>query len=199
LARTTRRRILWLAVLAITVAVIATHSLWLAAVGRFLVQAESPAPADAVLVLAGDGYGRRILKGAEVVRLGYAPRVFVSGPPGFYGSHECDLAIPFAVRHGYPESYFVPFPHEARSTEEEAHAILPELRRQGVRKLLLVTSDYHTRRAGATFRAAGSGIGIIVVAAPDVDFAPERWWKSRQGQKCVFFEVTKSIAAWIGL
>jgi uncharacterized SAM-binding protein YcdF (DUF218 family) len=120
-----RRRIVrLLAVLAFLAAAFAAHPVWLAAAGRFLVRADVPAPADAVLVLAGDTSGRRILKGAELVRQGFAPRVFVSGPPGFYGGHECDLAIPFAVKRGYPEPDFVPLPHEGRSTREEAQCLL---------------------------------------------------------------------------
>jgi uncharacterized SAM-binding protein YcdF (DUF218 family) len=195
-----RRRIVWLlAVLAFLVAAFAGHPVWLAAAGHFLVRAGAPAPADAVLVLAGDTSGHRILKGAELVRQGFAPRVFVSGPAGFYGAHECDLAIPFAVKRGYPESDFVPLPHEGRSTREEAQWLLPELRRRGVRRLLLVTSDYHTRRAGAVFRAAGRDFDVLVVAAPDEFFTAGRWWMTRQGRKRVAAEVAKTLADWIGL
>jgi len=150
-------------------------------------------------VLAGDTFGHRILKGAELVRQGYAPRVFVSGSSGFYGLNECDLAIPFAVKRGYPESDFVPLPHAGRSTREEARWLLPELRRRGVRRLLLVTSDYHTRRAGRAFRAAGGDLSIVVVAAPDQFFAAGRWWKTREAWKRVASEVAKTLADWIGL
>jgi uncharacterized SAM-binding protein YcdF (DUF218 family) len=194
-----RRGALWLAAVLFLVAAVAGHSLWLAAMGRFLVRAEAPQAADAVLVLAGDGYGHRILKGAEMVRQGFAPRAFVSGPPGYYGVHECDPAIRFAVARGYPENYFVPLPHQGRSTREEAQSMLPELRRRGVRKLLLVTSDYHTRRAGAVFRKLASGMSIVVVAAADESFDAGRWWKTREGRKCVFYELTKNVAERFGL
>jgi uncharacterized SAM-binding protein YcdF (DUF218 family) len=194
-----KRGALWLAAALLLVAAVAGHSLWLAAMGRFLVRAEAPQAADAALVLAGDGFGHRILKGAELVRQGFAPRAFVSGPPGYYGTHECDPAIRFAVARGYPESYFVPLPHQGRSTREEAQSILPELRRRGVRKLLLVTSDYHTRRAGAIFRKLASGMSIVVVAAADESFDAGRWWKTREGRKYVFYELTKNVAEWLGL
>jgi uncharacterized SAM-binding protein YcdF (DUF218 family) len=195
-----RRRIVWLlAVLAFLVAAFAAHPVWLAAASHFLVRADAPAPADAVLVLAGDTFGHRILKGAELVRQGFAPRVLVSGPPGFYGAHECDLAIPFAVKRGYPESDFVPLPHEGRSTREEAQWLLPELRRRGVRRLLLVTSDYHTRRAGAVFRAAGRDFDVLVVSVPDEFFTAGGWWKTREGRKRMATEVAKTLADWIGL
>ena len=194
-----RRRFLWLVVPILLLAAIATHPIWLAAVGHLLVRADAPAPSDAVLVLAGDGFGDRILKAGELVRAGLAPRVFVSGPREFYGFSECDLAIPFAVKRGFPESYFVPLPHAGSSTRDEARIILPELRRRGVARLLVVTSDYHTRRAGATFRAAGSGLSILVVATPDEFFAADRWWKSREGAKRVAGEVAKTLANWVGM
>jgi len=103
-----------------------------------------------VLVLAGDSSGHRILKGAELVRQGFAPKVIVSGPM-YYGAHECEPAIALAERAGYPASYFVHFEHDANSTEEEARAVGPMLRSLGAGQVLLVTSDFHTRRAGRCF------------------------------------------------
>jgi hypothetical protein len=44
---------------------IATHAIWLAALARFLVDSDPPAPADLVVVLAGDIAGNRILTGAD--------------------------------------------------------------------------------------------------------------------------------------
>jgi len=179
------------------------RSLWLPALGYALVHDDGPAKADLVVVLGGDYYGRRILKGAELVRQGYAPAALVSGPAGFYGAYECDLAIPFAVRHGYPPEYFIPFPNQALSTREEASLALPELRRRKVRSFLLVTSDYHTARAARLFRAAlraaGGGPVMRVVAAPDEFFRPDSWWRSRQAQKTVFAEWCKTIASAFGI
>ena len=93
----------------------------LGALGSYLVKAQDPQKADMVLVLAGDGAGNRILKAAQLVRDGYAPKVLVSGPGGMYGQHECDLEIPFAVKAGYPDSYFIHFENNAHSTRDEAH------------------------------------------------------------------------------
>src|SRR5436190_5405364 len=77
------------------------HAQILGALGNYLVQAGPPQKADAALVLAGDGWGLRILTAAQLVRDGFVPKVLVSGPDGAYGNNECDLAIPFAVKHGY--------------------------------------------------------------------------------------------------
>jgi uncharacterized SAM-binding protein YcdF (DUF218 family) len=171
----------------------------LGAFGSYLVHAEPPRKADIVLVLGGDPYGNRILTGSDLVRQGYAPKVLVSGSPGFYGAHECELAIPFAERAGYPASYFLHFEHDATSTMEEAQAVTPELRRLGAKRVILVTSDYHTRRAGKIFRAAAPDLMFYVVAAPDVHFTAHGWWHSREGRKTFVLEWTKTVTEWVGL
>lgn len=171
----------------------------LGAMGSYLVQTEPPRKADIVLVLAGDGTGNRILKAAELVRDGYASKVLVSGPDGNYGLHECDLEIPFAVRAGYPESYFVHFENTAKSTREEAHQAAEELRRRGVHSVLLVTSDFHTRRSKRMYKVEAPDLEVITVAAPDVNFTAHGWWKNRQGQKTAFYEWLKTVTSWFNI
>ncbi len=177
----------------------ATHSYWLAALGGWLVAAESPFQADAVVVLAGDRFGRRILKGAELVRQGFAPVALVSGPSGYYGMNESEAAIAFAVKRGYPAAFFVSVPHGALSTEEEAAVFARELRSRGCRRYNLVTSDYHTRRACGVFRRVIAGLEMRCVAAPDEFFRAGSWWKVRESRKIVFFEAAKTLATWLGL
>ena len=184
---------------ALVVLALAFHSAILAALGGYLVKADPPRKADIALVLAGDASGNRILKAAELVREGYAPKVLVSGPVGMYDYAECDLEIPFAVRRGYPQSYFEPYQHHAHSTQEEADAMLPELRRLGAKTVLLVTSDFHTRRAGRIFRRAAPDLTFDVVAAPDQYFTPSGWWKNREGRKTFMIEWMKTIAEWFGI
>jgi uncharacterized SAM-binding protein YcdF (DUF218 family) len=171
----------------------------LGAIGSYLVQAEPPVKADIGVVLAGDARGNRILKAGELVKQGFIPRALVSGPDGNYGFHECDLAIPFAVKAGYPESSFVHFENNARSTEEEARVIIDEMRRQGAHSVLVVTNDYHTRRAGRMFRNAGAGLKITMVSAPDANFSAEGWWRNRDGRKTALMEWMKTVASWFGI
>lgn len=169
------------------------------AAGSFLVRASGPVEADAVFVFAGDGTGRRITKAAELVREGYAPVAIVSGPQAYYGMYECDLAIPFAVHEGYPESYFEHFEHNAHSTEEEVDLAAPMIREHGIHRLLLVTTDFHTRRAMKQMRRVLPDVELTMVAAPDENFTADGWWKSRQGQKTFLYEWLKTVATWIGL
>jgi uncharacterized SAM-binding protein YcdF (DUF218 family) len=192
-------RILLLALAVIVVAGLLFRNSILAALGSYLVKADAPQKADIGLVLAGDGEGNRILTAAQLVRQGYISQVLVSGPSGLYGQYECDLAIPFAVKAGYPASYFLHFENEARSTQEEARDAIARLRQLGAHKVLLVTSDYHTRRSGKIYRTAAPDMQFVVVAAPDRYFTANGWWHNRQGEKIAFNEWVKTLTEPFGI
>jgi uncharacterized SAM-binding protein YcdF (DUF218 family) len=194
------RFLILLAVLAVVLGV--SYRLWLPLIGRALVHDDGPAAADIAVVLGGDNWGHRIETAGMLVRRGLVPTVLVSGPPGFYGEHETDLAIPFAVRKGFPEQWFVAFPNDALSTREEAGALLAELRRRGVHRVLIVTSDFHSARARriflATEKAMGGGPELRMVAAPDQFFHADSWWRGRESQKTAFIEWWKTLATALG-
>lgn len=168
--------------------------------GSYLVLASTPVKADAAFVLAGDMRGHRLKRAAELVRDGYVPLALVSGPMEWYGQNEADMAIAFAVRQGYPREWFEPVHIRSLSTEEEAYKVRDEFIRRGIKRLILVTSNYHTRRTGTTFRRImPRDIEITVVAASDEYFDPHSWWKNREGRKTAFIEMSKTVASWIGL
>jgi uncharacterized SAM-binding protein YcdF (DUF218 family) len=152
-----------------------------------------------IVVLAGDFSGNRILTAGDLVRRGFAPKALISGTSGEYGVHESDLAIPFAVRHGYPESYFVAFPNDGKSTREESSDVLAELNKRHAHRIVIVTSDYHTRRAGNIYRVTAPDLEIHMVAAPDLYFTPDGWWKNREGRKTFLLEWMKTVSNWVGM
>jgi uncharacterized SAM-binding protein YcdF (DUF218 family) len=184
---------------------LAVFSPWLLPwLGHFLIENDlPPAKADAALVLAGDMFGRRIMKGADMVKRGLVPVAYVSGPDELYGFTEDYLAIQYAVQRGADAKWFIGMPNQANSTEEEASQILPELNKRGVRRLMIISSNYHTRRAKRIFTkvAARSGYAMRfqTVAADDALFNPDHWWKSRPAQKIVLLEWTKTLTEPFGL
>lgn len=194
-----RRALVWLAILLLGVALVAIYPLLLSGLGHYLVKAGPPCHADLAVVLGGDWYGDRVLVAADLARQGYVPKVLVSGPSGFYGKYESDLAIPFATAHGYPAALLEAVPNEAHSTQEEAQLFGTELHRRGVKRFMLVTSDFHTRRAQRTFSRAIRDIPFCTVAAKYEEFTPDGWWKTRQGRKTFLFEWMKTAAEWVGL
>ena len=176
-----------------------THTIWMSALGGYLIRADQPTHADYAVVLAGDFFGHRVIEGAELVRQGFVRKALVSGPKGCYGVAESELAVNFAVKHGYPVDYFVPFPHSAASTREEAQVVIPELRKLGAHSFLLVTSNYHTRRAGIIFRELSDGLQMHVISVPDEHFRPDSWWRDREAQKTFYMEWSKTVASLLGI
>jgi uncharacterized SAM-binding protein YcdF (DUF218 family) len=195
-----RRAFHWVLILCVLIAVLAGfHRFWLSALGGYLVHADNAATADIIVVLAGDYAGNRILKAGELVRSGIAPKALVSGPADFYDLHESDLEIPFAVRRGYSESYFEALPNDSKSTASEADVVIPELRRRNVHRVDIVTSNFHTRRAGNIYRAKAGDLEIHIVACPDRYFSPDGWWKNREGRKTFLTEWQKTVGTWLGM
>lgn len=177
-----------------------TRAVWLTGIGNLLVRNDRPQKGDVIITLAGDFRGNRILKACELVRQGLAPSVIVSGPMAFYGRNEASLAVDYAASHGCPAASLVPVQFGASSTEEEARHLVPEMEKQGHHRLLIVTSNFHTARAGRIFeRMAGQYTKIVMIPAPDPFFSPETWWHTREGQKTVFYEWSKTVAVWLGL
>jgi uncharacterized SAM-binding protein YcdF (DUF218 family) len=193
------RRTPLLVLILLILGVALTHSLWLGALGKYLIKSDSPAHADYAVVLAGDFYGHRILEGGELVRQGFVRKALVSGPRWCYGQPESELAIHFAGQRGYPADSFIGFPDDATSTRAEARAIVPELRRLGAHSFLLVTSDYHTRRAAGYFRTLAGDMDMRVIAAPDEFYRWDSWWRSREAQKIFFLEWSKTVSSYFGM
>jgi uncharacterized SAM-binding protein YcdF (DUF218 family) len=179
------------------------RDVWLRALGSALVHDEGAAQAEIAVVLAGDSWGYRLTKGAELVRQGFVPRVLVSGPPASYDVNEADAAIHFAIRKGYPAEWFIPVYHTALSTREEATAILDALQQRHIHSALLVTSDYHSARALRIFRGVerqrGGGPNLRMVASGDRFFSAANWWHNREGRKIAFMEWSKTIASVFGI
>jgi uncharacterized SAM-binding protein YcdF (DUF218 family) len=162
---------------------------WMA---KFLVLSQQPEPADLVLVLGGDFYGPRALLGAELGKLGYAPKVLISG--GLYQNRpEGEFAIRFLVEKGYRRELFLSFPTTAQSTIEEAIAVCPELSRLGARRVLIVTSAYHSRRANLVFRLFCPGVRFRSIGAEDELFQADQWWKKPQCRAIFFSEWEKIV------
>jgi uncharacterized SAM-binding protein YcdF (DUF218 family) len=174
----------------------------LATAAHLLIEDDSPRKAEAIVVLGGDAYGDRTLKGAQLAKEGYAPFVIVSGPPGLIG-YASSEEIQFAGQHGYPPSLFreIDLPAEAESTRTEEDFLGKYLAARGIKSILLVTSNFHTRRAKKLWQRENPAIAVAVV--PSVDplryFTPQTWWKTRAGQKIFLMEWLKTISVVLGI
>jgi uncharacterized SAM-binding protein YcdF (DUF218 family) len=95
------------------------------------------------------------------------------------------------IERGVPKEKILVFPQDADNTKEEAQALLPLVTQKNWHAVMIVTSNYHTRRARYIFRHVfPQGIELAVVSARDGDFDPESWWEHRKSLK----ELTREVA-----
>jgi uncharacterized SAM-binding protein YcdF (DUF218 family) len=171
--------------------------LW--ALGAWLVDSENPRKADVVVTLGGEFSGRRVLKGAELVREGFAPKLVISNGPLFYGRPESEIAADFAAARGYDRSAMICIQNINMSTMEEARTITPMLRNMGAHSVLLVTSPSHTARATRVFRQVAPDLEFHPVAAPDPHWCGGQWWTNRDCEKTWLFEAMKTVTEKFGI
>ncbi|MBZ5502445.1 MAG: YdcF family protein [Acidobacteriia bacterium] len=165
--------------------------------GHAWVVDEAPAASDAIVVLGDDNYhGDRAARAAELFKNGWAPRVIASGRylrpyAGIAELEEHDLAA-----RGVPPSAIVRLAHHAENTRDEAAVIGQTITQHGWKRILLVTSDYHTRRSRyICARTFPPGTTLRVVAARDSDYDPDNWWRTRGGTKIFFHELAGMLVA----
>lgn len=160
---------------------------------------EPPGPSDAIVVLGEDNYnGDRAARAAQLFKDGWAPRVVASGRYLRPYASIAELEQRDLVDRGVPTNAIVLLAHRAESTREEAYAISQLIRSRRWKRILLVTSNYHTRRAQfICSRAFPAGTTLQVIAAPDSEYDPDGWWRTRKGIKIFFHEsVGMLLALW---
>lgn len=166
----------------------------LSCLGCTIVESRPPQHADLILVLGGNFWGARVLRAAQLVQQQYAPLVLISSPP-YQGRPEGEFAISFLSARGYPARLFAVFAHNARSTIDEAIALRPELARRHVKRVILVTSAYHSHRAAMVLRLFCPEFEFISVPAPDQQYDPLQCWQNRRYRRLFLSEWSKTIAS----
>jgi len=163
----------------------------LRAAGEFWVVDERPQASDAILLLSFDNFSAdRATRAAELYHSGWAPRVVASGVMLRRYATVADLMQRDLVERGVPAEAVVRVSHTADSTREEALVLRQLVAERGWHRVLVVTSNYHTRRTRYIFRRVfPSGIEVRVVAARDSGYDPEHWWQSRYGTKAFLHEM----------
>jgi hypothetical protein len=173
------RKYVWISV----ALVITGLSVGLAAkAGSFLV-VDAPRRADAILVLAGET-DRRPQRALELLSQGYGQRIVLDVPNNakLYEFTQIELARKY-IR-DLPRAASVSIcAIDGLSTRDEAKEAERCLRRDGAKSVLIVTSDFHTRRALEIFRREFPGREFSVAAARNGEGFGTRWWTHRQWAK----------------
>jgi uncharacterized SAM-binding protein YcdF (DUF218 family) len=193
------KKIIVCLLLAAAVACIAFNAPFLLAGYAALFSAHNATPGADALVVLGGRIETRFPCALELYRQGYAPQILLTdirpytlGIPGF-GCSERSIAL--AMRdHFNPAAPVAVVPSRSGkktvSTFDEAWDLLHYSRLNNCTRLVIVTDQFHTRRALYAFRKVfeGSGVAIEAMGAPNAVFSAANWWRSDAGLKAYLLE-----------
>jgi uncharacterized SAM-binding protein YcdF (DUF218 family) len=175
----------------------------LSSVSRVLVHEDPLVKADAIVVLSG-GNGSRIEVAARLYREGFGEKLLFNGFRVYPETYTSSLMKTYALKLGVPEVNIITSnPDVEVSTRGESLANLELLKKNRIKKFIIVTSAYHTRRTNLIYKRAVSllkyDVEFLVYPAPDPYVPINSWWKVRTGQKQILFEYLKSISYYLNL
>jgi uncharacterized SAM-binding protein YcdF (DUF218 family) len=166
--------------------------------GESLVAEDPLEKSDAIIILSDDNfYADRATRAAELFRQGLAPVVVASGVRLRPYAGIAELMSHDLFDRGVPKDSIIAFPQDADNTREEAEALKKLLQSKRWKSVIIVTSNYHTRRAkyicGKVF---GNAVTIRMAAARDADYDPAQWYEHRKSVKRFVHEVAGYWVAW---
>jgi uncharacterized SAM-binding protein YcdF (DUF218 family) len=150
---------------------------------------------DALLVLGDDNFfADRATRASELYRQKLAPVVVASGRRLRPSAGIAELMEHDLIERGVPKDRIIRFPHDGDNTRDEALALRALITERNWRNVIVVTSNFHTRRARYIFqRVFPESVTVRVASARDGDFDPEHWWENRKSLK----EFTRELAAMV--
>jgi uncharacterized SAM-binding protein YcdF (DUF218 family) len=173
---------------------------------QLLIVKSELASADAIIVLSGSStYVERVDWAARLYREGRAPVILLTNDSVSSGWNAAEQRNPYfyelAARElqqrGVPPEKIQVIPEIVSSTYEESLGIRAYAIAHKFKRLQVVTSEYHSRRARWSLRRAFKGSDIEVgVEGPPPGWqtpSPITWWWHRQGWRVVAGEYAKMI------
>ncbi len=156
---------------------------------RWLVVRDPPGAADVALVLAGDPGYERTRTAARLWNEGQVSLLIVTGgqpSPGDSAASMRDTAVSLGV----PRNRIL-IEEVSGSTREAMLAVRPLLEALEVRRVAVVSSPYHQRRACWAARRALEDVDIVSRPADPSYWSPEGWWRNPHSRQIVLSEHLK--------
>jgi len=166
-------------------------------IGDYWVVEDSPSQADAMIILGDDDFiGSRAAKAADMYHEGRAPAIIASGRMMRPYAGGGELMQRDLTDRGVPASAIEIYRHHASDTIEEAQTLRSLVVQKKWRHVVIVTSNYHTRRARYIFQKIfPAGVQVDVASAKDPAFDISDWWQSKLGLKMFLHEVVGMLEA----
>ncbi len=153
--------------------------------------------ADAIIVMSDDNfYADRAMEASQLYRQSVAPVVVASGRRLRPTADLSELTEHDLIERGVPKEKIVRFPNDAESTIDQVRLVSQFAAEHNWRKLVVVTSNYQTRRTRYIFeKIAPAGTEVSIASARDGDFDPEHWWEKHKSVKDFLGELAGMLDA----
>jgi uncharacterized SAM-binding protein YcdF (DUF218 family) len=159
---------------------------------------DEPAGHAGAIILLGDDnfFADRATHAAELFRQEVAPLVVASGRKLRPSAGIAELLEHDLIERGVGKENILRFPQDSESTLDQAGPLSRLAKERGWKSVVIVTSNYDTRRTRYIFQKSfPPGIAVRVSSARDGDFDTENWWTKRLSTKLFVTEVVGMAAA----
>ena len=156
-------------------------------IGDYLTPSDQLQKSDAIVVLSGGA--DRTEWGIKLFKDGWAPKILFSGAAADKtGPSNAAAMRTTALEEGVPANAIL-VETKATDTYENGTLSQPILDNIGARKIIIVTSPYHQRRAYEIFKEVFKNEPITILNSPSgySAWSAESWW-----QKSASFDITVS-------
>lgn len=167
------------------------------AIAVYLSPQDELVKADAIIVVSGGDTDSRINEGVKVYSGKWAPKIIFSGAAA---SGEVSNALAMkriAVSKGVPENDIL-IEELSKTTKENAEFSAIMVNELKAKRIILITSPYHQRRAYQEFKAAlGEDVEIINHSATDETWRKKNWWEDPDARFLTFGEILKGVYSFV--
>jgi uncharacterized SAM-binding protein YcdF (DUF218 family) len=163
----------------------------LTAVGEYWIIDDPASQADALIILSDDDFvGSRAAKAADLYHEGRAPHIVASGRMLRPYAGVGELMQRDLTDRGVPTSAIEIYRHNAADTLDEAQTFRSLVVTKKWHHVVIVTSNYHTRRARYIYQKMFPfGVQVDVASAKDPQFDVSDWWEHKPGLERFFKEL----------
>ncbi len=158
--------------------------------------------ADAIVAVSGGNTSVRAAEAIKLYKKGWADTLIFSGAAAdTSGPSNAEVMRRQAIDAGVParDIEVETFSQTTKQNAERTKELLVKVGGGGAKRVILVTSPYHQRRASLEFKAlAGDGITIVNHPTPDDPDWSRIWWLTPRGWWLAGGEIVKIIAFYAG-
>ena len=155
---------------------------------------------DAIVAVSGGDTYARTQAAIDLYQAGWSERLIFSGAAADKnGPSNAEAMRRYALSRGVPAGAIITEEY-SETTRENATRTDSVFKDNNVKKIILVTSAYHQRRANIEFsRAVGDGVEIINSPVARDNQWSQWWWLTPTGWWLAISELTKITLVYIGV